>query len=233
MAEIEPAFALQVFLNEEPVSRSSVMSFFERFLIRDWRTMKRPRKNWPLWSFLRLACRRRCGLDPPVRGVERGADRDRLRALEQALEALRAPWRRRRARPEPAGSFTNTSPETTVALTVLNGIGLLGAVVGVAAVVDPVLVGVAACRNRARRRRRRRSPARTAACWRCRPPSVALRGRDEGAGGGVGVATPTRRLALAPSPKQPRDRDRAGPVVARPRRRRARRRRAGREARRR
>ena len=64
-------------------------------------------------------------LDPPVRGVERGADGDRLGA-QQALEALgRLARRRRAAALEPAGSFTNTSPETTVALTVLNAFGRL------------------------------------------------------------------------------------------------------------
>ena len=55
LAEIDAfALGLQVFLNDEPVSRSSVMSFLERFLIRDWRMVKRPRKNWPLCSFLAL-----------------------------------------------------------------------------------------------------------------------------------------------------------------------------------
>ena len=54
---------------------------------------------------------------------------------------------------EPAGSFTNTSPETTVALTVRNGRGRCGAVVVVARVADAVAVGV---RRPAAGRRRRR-----------------------------------------------------------------------------
>ena len=59
MAAIE-ALALQVFENDDPLSRSSVISLVERFFafprgLRTWRMTKRPRKNWAVWTCLRVS----------------------------------------------------------------------------------------------------------------------------------------------------------------------------------
>ena len=72
-----------------------------------------------------------------------------------------------------------------MALTVLNGLRPLGAVVGVAAVDDAVLVGVAAAPGRAGRLGHGHRPAQRA---RVADAVGGLRGRRVGAGGGVGVA---------------------------------------------
>ena len=186
------------------------MSFLERRLIRTCRIMKRPRKNWPVWV-LRL-----------VSAALRTLTRPRLVSSVEPTGIVSAPSSRTKplgglacdVLAEPAGSFTKTSPETTVALTVLNGTGALGAVVVVAAVLDPVLVGVGGAAGIAGARpasASRYSPARTAR-WRCRPRRWRSRGRHEVPAAAVGVrdrgAVGARAVA-----EQPRDRRHAGPVV--------------------
>ena len=201
--------ARQAHLNEEPVSRMSVMSDLDRRLIRACWIRKRPRKNWPVWVLR------------PVVAALRIFTRPRLVSSVAPTGIVSAPSSRTKplgglacdVPADPLGSFTNTSPETTVALTVLNGRGRCGAVVVVAAVLDPVLVGVGrAARVGSARRRARGDADRPGLLGGVVDRVGRARGRHVAAGGAVGVPDGTAVGAGAVA-EQPRNRGEAGPVV--------------------
>ena len=97
----------------------SVMSFLERRLIRTCRTLKRPRKNWPVWVLRFVSAALRTLTRPRlVSSVEPTGIVSAPSSFTKPLGGLACD-----VLAEPAGSFTKTSPETTVAFTVLNGTG--------------------------------------------------------------------------------------------------------------
>ena len=103
-----------------------MISLVERFFafprgLRTWRTRKRPRKNWAVWTCLRVS------------DAVRRETRPLAVSIVEPTGIVWAPVSRTKplgglacdARAAPAGSLTNTSPETTFALTVLNATGRL------------------------------------------------------------------------------------------------------------
>ena len=102
-----------------------MISLVERFLPlrrgwRTWRTMKRPRKKSAVCTCLRVSDAVRRRTRPlPVSSVAPTGIVSAPSSRTKPFGGLAA-WD---ARAAPAGSFTKTSPETTVALTVLKATG--------------------------------------------------------------------------------------------------------------